>query len=119
MPHKKQQVVKTTTADLDDLILIDRLDVLPQYDAQKQGLLATERDHSTLYEVSGPGLQHLSIAGVVQIRNTGERLPVIKDSTYHGFCRFALPPSDEFAGRFSAPAKAHEALEKWLEAENG
>lgn len=115
MAPKTQQVVNTTTADLDDLVLIDRLDVLPKYDSQKQGLLATSKSLSTLYEVSGPGLQHLSVTGVVQVHKTGERYPLLKDATYHGFCRFAAPVSDELTGRYSSPAKAHDAIEKWLE----
>lgn len=101
-------------AELDALKAIDRLPVLAKYEKEATGLLADEGEHCALLSVSGPGLRHIVIHGVVTERNGQKRRwPLVKDREYSDYCTIKGAPP-ELDGRYSNPVKAFDAIDNWL-----
>lgn len=101
--------------EIETLSILDRLPVLPRYEKEVLGLLAEEGDYARLLRVSGPGLRQFDVHGVVQeLKGQRRRWALVKDTDYPDFCRIKGAPSLSLEGRYSSPASAFDALEKFL-----
>jgi hypothetical protein len=101
-------------SERDALKIIDKLPVLLKYEKEATGLLAEEGEHCALLSVSGPGLRHIIIHGVVtELSGQKRRWPLVKDREYGDYCTIkdALPGME---GRYSTPLRAFQAIDQWL-----
>ena len=100
------------------LTILDRLPTLTEYDKEVTGLLAEEGTHAILLRVSGPGLAHLLVKGIVTERwGKKRRWVLVKDEVYPDFTVINKAPP-ELGGRFSNPIRAFEAVDAYLSKEN-
>lgn len=111
-------MLTTDEIEREALNILDRFPVLLKYDKSETGLLAEEGTSSTLLRLSGPGIGHLAVKGIVTERGGKKRRWIlVRDGTFPDFTVVKDAPAT-LSGRYSNPLRAFEALDAWLTKES-